>query len=177
MPEQLLVGYSPAVAAARLRAAQIQVPIRIGFLVFSGLFCLLFYYLFYRRQKDVFPMTFFWIYFGITVGISLLLVIISIVTLIIRAKAARNLPQGIAAAVDRQGMWMMGSGMGWNDVEAIRVKRGYFGSSMTLRVARTHGEELSLKLENLDVMTGTIDAAVRAYSGGSHFVDTTRLGH
>ncbi|MCL1907182.1 MAG: hypothetical protein FWG08_04625 [Propionibacteriaceae bacterium] len=173
MPEQLLVGFDPSTAQARVAMARSRIPMRVVWVIFAALISGVLYYL----RKEMFTPLFAGLLFGLSIGISLLMLLQSIFAWIGAKKYLAKLPQGIAAAVDRQGVWVRGTGMAWADVTALRVTRGNFGRAPTFQVTRIDGQVASLQLDDVDVMAGTIDAAVRAYSAGAHYVDTTSLGH
>ena len=95
-----------------------------------------------------------------------------------RAKSAlASIAPGVAAAVDRRGIWLKGVGMPWPEIAQVWITPGRFGGSPALAVKRLDNEVVRVSLADLDVMPGTIDAAIRAYSYGNHWIDTSKLGN
>lgn len=79
--------------------------------------------------------------------------------------------------LDRLGVWIQGVGMAWPEIEKISVAQGRFGGSPSLKISRVDGQAVSVSLADLDVMAGTIDAAVRTYSSGAQHIDASKLGN
>jgi hypothetical protein len=175
MPEQLLVGFNVQAAQARLGIAVQRIIMRIGFLVFSILICAFIYYM----RHNFYPRRYFVVYFSVIIGLAFAFLLLSIFSWGVAWATLREVPAGIATAVDRRGIWMYGYGLRWDDVWSIHIdkKLYYFGWSPTINITRRDGAVMTMSLDHLDVMPGSIDAAVRSYSAGTHFVDISILGH
>jgi hypothetical protein len=88
-----------------------------------------------------------------------------------------NAAQGYAIRVDPQGIEVAGKTVAWPEVAAIAtVRRGLRGQpQLTLR--DTAGVTSSVPITFLDTLPGTLDSAIRAYSRGSQWIDTSKLGN
>ena len=115
--------------------------------------------------------------FGIGIAYALAWLVVAIINWY-RAKAAlAAISPGVAMSLDRLGVWIHGIGMAWPEIAQISVTQGRFGGSPSLNVKRLDGHVVSVSLADLDMMAGTIDAAVRSYSSGTQQIDTAKLGN
>jgi len=114
---------------------------------------------------------------GVGVAYSLVWLVVAIVNWLRAKSALTSISPGVAAAIDRQGIWLQGTGMAWPEISTISISPGRFGGSPNLSVTREDGHIESISLANLDVMPGTIDAAIRSYSAGAQWIDTSKLGN
>lgn len=83
----------------------------------------------------------------------------------------RQVGEGPAVVLSAQGLRSAEGWTPWDEVEVIRAARGKLGHGYRLEVLRADGSTLSLPLEGLDILPGSLDAATRAYSAGRHGVD------
>jgi hypothetical protein len=173
VPEQLLIGFNPMSAANRVAYFGSQIRSRLIWLGVSVLICAAI--LIWQRQS----LSGSWIplLFAIGMAYSLVWLVIAIVSWARAKSALAAISPGVAAAVDRRGFWLAGQGLAWPEIAAITINRGRFGGSPHLRVQRVDGQQAEVSLAVLDALPGTIDAAVRAYSSGTHWIDTSKMGH
>ena len=95
-----------------------------------------------------------------------------------RAKSALSaISPGIAAAIDRQGIWIQNRAIAWPEISQVSMLPGRFGGSPNLTVTTQDGQVTSMSVADLDVMPGTIDSAIRSYSAGTQWIDTSKLGN
>jgi len=173
MPEQLIIGYNPVAATNRVAYYRGQIRSRAMWLVMAVVMC----FAIWMWQRASFTTTQTLWLFGVGLGYSLIWLALAIVGRARAASALKGITPGVAMSVDRLGIWMQGTGMAWPDITGVAVRRRWYGGAPFLAVAHAGGVEQRIPLANLDVMTGTIDAAVRAYSSGVWSVDTRKLGN
>ena len=173
MPEQLLIGFNQMSATNRVAYAKSQIRSRILWLIVSIVICVV---IWTWRRESLTPM-YTGLLFGIGITYSLIWLIIAIVNHQRAKKALSAITPGLAATVDRTGIWLRGMGMAWTDITKIDITSGKFGGSPSLNVTRVDGVIASISVVDLDVMPGTIDAAIRSYSAGTQHIDTSTLGN
>lgn len=173
MPEQLLIGFNPMSAANKVAYYSSQIRGRVLWLVIAVAICV---WIWIWQRRSLTPL-----YSGLLFGVGSLYSLIWLVVALVkwkRAKAALTaISPSVAATVDRGGIWLQGTGMAWLEVSKIAITPGRFGGSPSLSVTRADGHIASISLADLDVMPGTIDAAIRSYSAGTQRIDTSRLGN
>ncbi|MCL2736415.1 MAG: hypothetical protein FWD75_07265 [Propionibacteriaceae bacterium] len=173
MPEQLIIGFNPMSAANKVAYYGNQIRSRVLWLVVAMIVCVWIWL--WQRQSMSGSDT------GLLFGAGLLYSLIWLGVAIVnwsRAKSALSaISPGVAAAVDRQGMWLAGVGMAWPEIAQVAIAPGRFGGSPNLSVKRVDGHVSKISVADLDVAPGTIDAAVRSYSNGTQSIDTSRLGN
>ncbi|MDR0488010.1 MAG: hypothetical protein LBG99_01155 [Propionibacteriaceae bacterium] len=173
MPEQLLIGFNPMSAANRVAYAKSQIRSRVLWLIMSIVICTV---IWMWRRATLTPV-YTGLLFGIGLTYSVIWLIIAIMNHSRAKKALAAITPGVAAIVDRNGIWLQGTGMAWTEILKIDIAPGKFGGSPSLNVTRADGFVASISVADLDVMPGTIDAAVRSYSAGTQHVDTSTLGN
>ena len=173
MPEQLLIGFNPMSAANKVAYYSGQIRGRILWLIISIAICV---WIWLCQRSALSPM-----YTGLLFGVGILYSLIWLMIAVIGWKRAKNalsaISPGVAAQVDRTGIWLQGTGMAWSQVKRIAISPGRFGGSPVLNVTRMDGNVARISLADLDVMPGTIDAAIRSYSAGTQHIDTSKLGN
>jgi hypothetical protein len=175
MAQELVVGYNPLPAAERVAHYQGLVRSRLIWLGI-GVVLLLLLWFWMRDQLDA-AQTIWMFVIGLAFsGIWLVLAIV----LYFSAKRGLdriNATQGYAIRVDPQGIEVAGKTVAWPEVAAIAtVRRGLRGQpQLTLR--DTAGVTSSVPITFLDTLPGTLDSAIRAYSRGSQWIDTSKLGN
>ena len=173
MPEQLIIGFNPMSAASKVAYLGSQIRARLMWLVVSVIIC----FVIWRWQGQSLSGSYIGWFFAIGIGYSLIWLLVGVIGWS-RAKAAlAAISPGVAATVDRQGIWMQGTGMAWPQIAKVAITPGRFGGSPNLVVRRLDGPPVDISLALLDAMPGAIDAAVRAYSGGAQWIDTSKLGN
>jgi len=173
MPEQLIIGFNPMAAANKVAYLGSQIRSRLIWLGVSIVLCIVIW----RWQAEVVSGEVIGWLFGIGIAYSLIYLLIGIFNWQRAKSALAAISPGVAATVDRQGIWMQGTGMAWPQIAKVAITPGRFGGSPNLVVRRVDGPAVDISLALLDALPGTIDTAVRAYSGGAQSLDTSKLGN
>lgn len=175
MAQELVVGYNPLPAAERVAHYQGLVRSRLMWLGI-GVVLLLGLWFWLRDQLDVVQTI--WLYV-IGLAFSGLWLVIAVV-LYVRARRALdriNATQGYAVRVDTQGIEVAGKRVAWPDVSTIATVRGPLGGYARLLLRDSAGASVSVPITFLDTLPGTLDSAIRAYSRGTQWIDTSKLGN
>ena len=173
MPDQLLIGFNPMSAANRVAYYSSQIRSRLLWLIVSVVICV-WVWLWQRGMLSVAQGV---LLIGVGVLYSLIWVGVAFVNWR-RAKAALAATSpGIAAAIDRNGIWMQNRAITWPEISHVALLPGRFGGSPSLAVTTQGGETTAMSVADLDVMPGTIDSAIRSYSAGTQWIDTSKLGN
>jgi len=173
VPEQLIIGFNPMSATNKVAYSSSQIRGRLTWLVVSVVWCVVIWL--WQRQSLSTSQTA--ILFGVGIAYSLIWLGIAVVSWMRAKRALAAISPGVAVTVDRQGMWVQGTGLAWAQIAGVAAVPGRFGGSPLLRVSPVAGPRQTISLANLDVMPGTIDAAIRAYSAGTQWIDTAKLGN
>jgi hypothetical protein len=116
--------------------------------------------------------------FGAGLAYSLIWLILAIVGLVNARRILSHIGQGVAVRIGRIGIDILGTIVPWSAVAEVTTRRGgAFGAGPTLAVRTSNGDLRSVPFLYLDARPGTIDAAIRAYSLGTRWLDTTHLGN
>lgn len=174
MAQELVVGYNPLPAAERVAHYQALVRSRllwlgIGVAVLIGL------WFWMRDQLD--PAQTVWM-FVVGLAFSGIWLVVAIV-MYFRAKRGLdkiNSAQGYAVRVDPVGIEIADKSVAWPQVASISTVRKLGGEPM-LTLRDTSGATASVPITFLDTLPGSLDSAIRAYSRGSQWIDTSKLGN
>ncbi len=175
MAQELVVGYNPLPAAERVAHYQGLVRSRLIWLGI-GIVLLVLVWVWQREQLDVLQAI---LLFVIGLAFSGVWVVIAIVLYVLarRSMDRVNAAQGYAVRVDPQGIEVAGKVVPWSQVAHIATLRGALGGQPQLVLTDTSGATSSVPISYLDTMPGTLDSAIRAYSRGSQWIDTSKLGN
>lgn len=171
MQEELVVGFNPVPAAERVAHFHGLVRSRLIWFGVAILICVAVYL---WQRKDLDPLSVAAL-FGVGLGFSLVWLVIAIVGLLIARRALDGVDQGEAVRVDRSGITVRGTHAPWSDIESVGTVRGGIGVGPCLAVRSRSGTQ-SVPLSYLDIMPGSLDSAIRAYSAGQRWLDTSGLG-
>ena len=175
MAQELVVGYNPLPAAERVAHYQGLVRSRLIWLGI-GVVLLLGLWFWLRDQLDTAQTVWMFVIGLAFSGIWLVLAIV----LYFGAKRGLdkiNETRGYAIRVDPQGIEVAGKTVAWPDVAAIATVRRGLGGQPRLTLRDTGGATTSVPITFLDTLPGTLDSAIRAYSRGSQWIDTSKLGN
>jgi hypothetical protein len=173
VPEELIVGFNPMAATQRVASCASMIRSRLMWLLVSVVICV---WIYIWKRDSLTGVTVVAL-FAAGIGYSVLWVVISLVSWI-RAKAALgDITPGVATKIDRNGIWMQSVSLPWSGIDKIVAQSGRFGRPATIRVYNQVGEAARVPINVLDVMPGTIDASIRAFSNGAHWIDTSKLGN
>ncbi len=175
MAQELVVGYNPLPAAERVAHYQGLVRSRLIWLGI-GVVLLLGLWFWLRDQLDVVQTI--WLY---VIGLAFSGIwLVMAVVLYVGARRALdriNAAKGYAVRVDPQGIEVAGKRVAWPDVAGIATVRGPLRASARLTLRDSTGASVSVPITFLDTLPGTLDSAIRAYSRGSQWIDTSKLGN
>ena len=94
---------------------------------------------------------------------------------LVAQRDAKRVPPGLALGANRDGMLMGADWLGWDDVGALAVRPGRWGSSARLVATGRDQHHRELLLDYTDALPATLDSAILAISGGRARVDLSRL--
>ncbi|HET7723617.1 MAG TPA: hypothetical protein VFK68_03185 [Propionibacteriaceae bacterium] len=174
MAQELVVGYNPLPAAERVAHYQGLVRSRLIWLG-VGVVLLLGLWFWLRDQLDV-PQTIGLYVIGLAFSGIWLVIAVVLYIAARRALDRINATQGYAVRVDTQGIEVAGKRVAWPDVSAIATVRRP-GGSARLVLRDSTGASVSVPITFLDTLPGTLDSAIRAYSRGTQWIDTSKLGN
>ena len=175
MAQELVVGYNPLPAAERVAHYQGLVRSRLIWLGI-GVVLLLGLWFWLRDELDVAQTI--WLYV-IGLAFSGIWLVIAVVLYIAARRALDriNATQGYAVRVDTLGIEVAGTRVAWPDVSTIATVRGPLGGHPRLLLRDSAGASVSVPITFLDTLPGTLDSAIRAYSRGTQWIDTSKLGN
>lgn len=167
MSSQLVVNHAPEVVERKVSATKLSLTLRlilsgVGLLIVGGL---------YLWRGDTFPGEISWV---LIASLSLtLLLCLGHALWFVRLRGERKVTgTGPALVMSPDGVQTADGAIGWDDLDQLRAipgaKRGH---GYRLEALATDGRSLTVPLEALDMLPGTLDAAARAYSYGRHGVD------
>lgn len=169
--EELSLPYDPGELAGKVAKRRTQVRSRILSLIITVVILAAIY--FWRRQ-ELRGAGFFAVY-GLVLGISLVW-LLTVVVLFLRAKKALTaLGRGIALRIGRPGVELAGTYAPWSEIASLAVATSRAGRGPALRMKLADGREARVGLDQISVFPATLDTAARAFSGGRHGVDLSRL--
>lgn len=175
MAHELVVGYNPLPAAERVAHYQALVRSRLVWLGI-GVVLLVGIWFWQRSQLDTTQTI---LLFVIGLAFSGVWLVIAIVLNVVARRALDkvNSAQGYAIRVNPQGIEVAGKAVAWPQVARIATIRGHLGGQPQLVLTDASGASASVPITYLDTMPGTLDSAIRAYSRGSQWIDTSKLGN
>ncbi|MDR0417797.1 MAG: hypothetical protein LBH76_10935 [Propionibacteriaceae bacterium] len=174
MPQELTVGFNPMAAAERVAHYNGLVRTRLIWLGVAVVICLAIWL--WQRSALSGPATMaLW---GVGIALSVVWVVLAVVGRAVANRVLARVGQGVAVRIGRAGIAIAGAAVSWPEVAAVTTSRsGVLGTGPALAVQTASGGCHRVPFLYLDAKPGAIDAAVRAYSLGSHNLDTSRLGN
>ncbi|QIK72702.1 hypothetical protein G7070_11000 [Propioniciclava coleopterorum] len=112
----------------------------------------------------------FWWILGISLGISVALLLWSAITAHLAKRDVKALHEGLALGLGRDGIYLDGP-VPWDAIRAFLVKPGRLKGSATLVVVSKAGTWRTLPLQWLDQTPAAIDNAIRALSANRLRID------
>ncbi|WP_232550093.1 hypothetical protein [Propioniciclava soli] len=116
-----------------------------------------------------------WWIAGISVGVSVLMIVWAAVQFRRAKRAVAALHEGLALGIGRGGLYLDDTLVRWPDLAGLDVHPGRLGGSARLVVRTASGANHTLPLDHLAATPASIDGAIRALSGGRAWLDLTRL--
>jgi len=173
MPDDLVIGFNPGLAAQRVALRARRIKTRLAGLGVTLVVCV--WIVIWRSWSMTGPMAL--ILFAVGLGYSLVWLMAAVIAWAVAKSALAAIPPTPAARIDRQGIGLGGVFLVWPMVAQIVARSRFWTMSPRMRVTDTAGQRYQLNLAGLDVMPATIDASIRAFSGGRFHLDVSRLGH
>ena len=118
--------------------------------------------------------TMFWTIFGISLAISIALLVRTIVQSVLAKRAIGRLHEGLALGIGRGGLYL-DDYLAWEDVDHLVAVPGGSRGSGRLVVVATNGAWREVPVDWLSHTPSAVDNAVRALSGDRHHVDLRPL--
>lgn len=117
----------------------------------------------------------FWWWASINVGISLLLLLWTVLRLVFARRAIAALHEGLALGIGRGGLYAADTFLPWPALAGVEARSGRLDGSARLLLRPAAGPPIVLPLDYLGQPPAAIDGAVRAMSGGRVWIDLSRL--
>lgn len=163
------VFFDPAPAVARYQRFRAAIRGRIIGLALSLVIWAVIGW-FNRENLDAF----FWTVLGLSLGLSVVLLVRTIVQSVLAKRAIGRLHEGLALGIGRGGLHLDGY-LAWEDVDHLVAVPGGSRGSGRLIVVATNGAWREVPVDWLSHSPAAIDNAVRALSGGRHLIDLDPL--
>lgn len=163
------VFYDPEPAVARYQQFRGAIRSRIIGLVLSLVIWAVIGW-FNRENLDMF----FWTILGFSIGLSVALLVRSIVQSVLARRAIDRLHEGLAFGIGRGGLYL-DSYLAWADVDHLVAVPGGSRGSGRLVVVATNGAWRELPIDWLSHSPSAVDNAVRALSANRHHVNLQPL--
>ena len=129
----------------------------------------------YLWQRDALTGAFFFGLCAVVLGISLVLIGVSVVFLVMAKREFADLGSGTAIWIGPPGIQVAGLNASWPEVVAIGTIKGGVGRDPRLRLTTVSGRQADVPLDQVIVFPATLDSTVRAFSAGRHGVDLSAL--
>ena len=119
--------------------------------------------------------TLFWSVLGISIGISVALLVRTIVQSVSAKRAIGRLHEGLALGIGRGGVYL-DDYLAWEDVDRLVAVPGGSRGSGRLVIVATNGAWREVPVDWLSHTPSAVDNAVRTLSANRHRIDLTPLG-
>lgn len=173
-PGTFVVGYNPVPTANLVSTRRTRALMRFGSLVITVAINVLFLYL-TRDQGGAWR----WWVAGVSTAISVVYLVVSLIQLWRASRALARIGHGRALQIRREGVLFDPQGRAVfipaDQIEFVGTggRAPVPGSNLVIRT--TDGTRFRVPLMYLDAMPGTLDGAIRAYSGGRLELDVSSL--
>lgn len=173
-PGTFVVGYNPVPTANLVSTRRTRMMMRIVSLAITLAINALFLY-FTRDQGGAWR----WWVAGVSTAISVVYLAVSVIQVWRASRALARIGHGEALQIGRDGLVFDPQGQG---VVIPAEQLAFFGTGgrapvpgSNLVIRTTDGAQFRVPLMYLDAMPGTLDGAIRAYSGGRLELDVSSL--
>ncbi len=180
--DQFVVSYSSQRAYQRARKLGAAVRSRVIGLLITAAVC---GGIWWWRKDDMTTENVYWMFdmttenvywmFGVALGISVVLIAITTIRWALAKRELSNIGIGPAFVMVRQGIMLPQGRVAWPEVTEIGLRTRFGKAFPSFYVAGLGLPRWETSTGNLDVLPGTIDAAVRALSNGEASLDLTKL--
>lgn len=171
MSDELVIGYNPMPATQRVAHFRAMIRSRLIWFALAIVICV---GIFLWQRDNLDPLSTVAL-FVMGLGFSAVWVVIAVVGYLAAKRSLDSIGTGTAVVVDRQGIEVSGARTPWTDVAKVGTSRGRLGVGPDLVVTDTAGTGRNVPLSYLDTLPGTLDSAIRAYSAGRQWLDTSGL--
>lgn len=171
MPDELVIGYNPMPATQRVAHFRALIRSRLLWFGLAIVICVAIY-VWQRENLDAVSTV---ALFVMGLGFSAVWVVVALVRYLAAKRSLDSIGQGTAVTVDRGGIEVSGARTDWAQVAKVGTSRGRLGLGPDLVVTDVAGTTRTVPLSYLDTLPGTLDSAIRAYSAGRQWLDTTGL--
>ncbi len=171
MADELVIGYNPMPATQRVAHYRALIRSRLIWFGLAIVICIG-VYVWQRASLDAVSTV---ALFVMGLGFSAVWVVIAVVGYLAAKRSLDSIGDGVAVTVDRQGIDIAGARTEWANVTKVGTSRGRLGVGPDLVVTNATGATRTVPLSYLDTMPGTLDSAIRAYSAGRQWLDTSGL--
>ena len=175
MTDEFRVAYNPVPTAARVAA----LSARLKRSVLNGVLSLAFWVVVFWWQRDRSP-GLAWGILGLGLVVSLALFAGTAAAWLVARRDLAGVGTGDAIVIDADAITGIRPGGGavripWEQVSAVVGRGRSLGRGPDLVIARHDGPAWSVPLSFLDAQAGTIDNAIRVFSGGRKGIDLSDL--
>ena len=171
MADELVIGYNPMPATQRVAHFRALIRSRLIWFGLAIVMCIVIY-LWQRSNLDGVSSV---ALFVMGLGFSAVWVVIAVVGYFAAKRSLDSIGEGTAVTVDREGIDVGGTRTAWAQVAKVGTARGRLGVGPDLVVTDLAGAARTVPLSYLDTLPGTLDSAIRAYSAGRHWLDTSGI--
>ncbi len=171
MADELVIGYNPMPATQRVAHFRAMIRSRLIWFGLAIVICVAIY-LWQRASLDGLSTL---ALFVMGLGFSAVWVVIAVLGYLAAKRSLDSIGHGTAVVVDRDGIEVSGTRTAWANVAKVSTSRGRLGVGPDLVVTDTSGTGRTVPLSYLDTLPGTLDSAIRAYSAGRQWLDTSGL--
>ena len=171
MADELVIGYNPMPATQRVAHFRAMIRSRLIWFALAVVICVAIY-VWQRQHLDGLSTV---ALFVMGLGFSAVWVVIAVVGHLAAKRSLDSIGEGTAVTVDRDGIELAGARTPWTQVAKVATARGRLGMGPDLLVTDAAGTSRTVPLSYLDTLPGTLDSAIRAYSSGRHWLDTSGL--
>ena len=156
---ELVVAFNPAFTQARRSRARWAFGFRVAGMVLSFGICLFIYFQLGQEWSLIMVAAMFGVWFSV----SAFWLVVSAVSWVSASRDLRRIGTGPAVTVSSSGIGLNGRRFAWPEVSRVWAAGGYSGAGPKLVVQTYAGDWEQIPFSFLDVMPGTLDAALRAY--------------
>lgn len=170
-PDELVVNFNPIPAAERVANYHGMMRSRAIWFGVALVLCLVLYV----WQRDSLSVVSTVLLFVVGLGGSLVWLGFAVVMWQLCRRSLRALGEGVAVRIGRQGIEVTDRFVAWDQIERVSTQRGPICVGPRLTVVERGRSAYLVPLTYLDALPGTLDSALRAYSGGRVSLDVTHL--
>lgn len=169
--EELSVGFNPVPAAERVANYQAMIRSRLTWLGVAGVICVGIYF---WQRAYLTPLATV-LLFVVGLGGSLAWVGFALVMRWLCRRSLAQVGEGEALALTPEGIRMAGRLVAWAAIERVTTAPGPICVGARLVVWERGGWTFRVPLSHIDTLPGTLDNALRVFSGGGVSLEVAHL--